>query len=192
MGDWVNNRHARCGPEGRESDDPQFHFLPDMVGKSNLESSITRHSLGHQVRDGSYPLLMAIQNGTTCPVVETMLWGNRDNLLLHTNKFGETALHLALCHAENDHGVTTMLLESSKNAFLVQTKDKKQGNLPIHFAAMRGSYVIIVKQLLRLYPDSIFEKNGAGKTPLDLAVMYGRCKEEIVRLLEISEHHEQL
>jgi ankyrin repeat protein len=194
MGDLVIKKHKTSRLMNNEHDDDGSHlyFVTDMAGKANLEATITRYSLGEQIRDGSYPLLMAIQSGTTCPVVQTMLRGNimENRLLLQTNKFGETALHLALLNAEeHDHGVITMLLQSSKNSFLVEAKEKRHGNLPIHIAAMRGCSATIVDQLLSLEPDSIFGKNRAGKTPLDLAIEYGHCREEVVRLLEISEHH---
>jgi ankyrin repeat protein len=190
MGDLVTKQRTMSGPVDKEPFDiSHLHFVSDLAGKANLEATITRYCLGEQTRDGSYPLLMAIQHGATCPVVQTMLRGNRETPLLQTNKFGENALHLALLNAGNDHGVIAMLLQSSKNCLLVQAKETRHGNLPIHVAAMRGCSVTIVNQLLLLDPDSIFEKNRAGKTPLDLAIEYGRCLEEVVRLLEISEHH---
>lgn len=189
MGNLVNKNNPTTRLTiDKDRDDTHLHFVSDLAGKANLEATVTRYSLGEQIRDGSYPLLMAIQNGATCPVVQTMLRGNRENLLLQTNKFGETALHLALWNADNDHGVITMLLQSSQNRFLVQTKDTKQGNLPIHIAAIKGCSAMIVNQLLCLDPDSIFEKNRAGKTSLDLALANGRCSDEVIRLLEISEH----
>lgn len=196
MGNLVKkrNKNKNNRPIDNGHDDSHLHSVC-LAGKSNLEATITRYSLGQQVRDGSYPLLMAIQNGTTCPVVETLLhWNHEENLLLQTNKFGETALHLALWNAgdkQKDHGVITMLLQSSHNAYLAQSKEQRHGNLPIHIASMIGSTTMTtVQQLLDLHPDSIFEKNRAGKTPLDLAMEHRRGDEEVVRLLEISEHME--
>jgi hypothetical protein len=73
---------------------------------------------------------------------------------------------------------------------MVQTREARHGNLPIHVAAMMGCSETIVKELLSLYPDSIFEKNSLGLTPVDLALEYGRCNGETVRVLEISDHIE--
>lgn len=190
MGHMVQRRSSpNNSDDGHEN--PHLHFVSDMAEKSNLELAATRYSLGEQVRDGSYPLLMAIENGATCAVIETILHGHREDLLRLTNKFGETALHLALKNHPNEN-LVTMLLQSSLADLLVHAKEKKHGNLPIHAAAMMGCSPTVMTQLLCLHPDSIFEKNADGKTPLDIAVESKHCPEEVVRLLEITEHHESL
>ncbi len=133
---------------------------------------------------------MAIQNGASCTIIEKMLNRHREDHLLHlTNKFYETALHLALVRADGEC-LVTMLLQTTQNCLMVDTKEAIHGNLPIHVAAMMGCSETVAKGLLRLHPDSIFDKNFDAKTPLDLALEYGRCKVEVIRMFEITEHLE--
>lgn len=188
MGEMARSRVEKSS-EDQEYRNGHLQFVSDLAGKTHLESSATRYSLGDQIRDGSFPMLMAIQNGASCHVIEKMLARHREEHLLHlTNKYYETALHLALMRTTFDDGLIPMLLQTSHGSLMVQTREAKHGNLPIHIAAMMGCSESIIMGLLSIYPDSIFDKNSHGVTPLDLALEYGRCNEEIVRLLEISEH----
>jgi ankyrin repeat protein len=165
------------------------HFVTDLAGKSNLESSDALHgALDQQVRDGSYPLHMAIAAGAPRNVVDLILGEADDDVLLMVNKHGETSLHIALANPSNEEFVD-LLIETSKKCELTRIKDKRH-NLPIHTAATFGCSVGVAKKLLLIYPNSIHKKNKESKTPLDLATEYGRCSEEVIRLFEISDHSE--
>ena len=123
MGHLVNR-----GSPSSKSEDEQAHshlnFVSDLAGKSNLESTATRYSLTEQIRDGSYTLLIAIENGAITAVIEAMLRGHREDILRLLNKFGETTLHLALLNPDNE-SLAIMLLESSLGDYLVQTKERR-------------------------------------------------------------------
>ena len=189
MGEMVSTRIKRRS-EDNEYHNSNLHFVSDSAGKANLGLAKS-HAFGDQIRDGSFPMLMAIENGASCHVIEKMLARHREEHLLHlTNKYYETALHLALMRPTFDDGLIPMLLQTTQASLMVQTREARHGNLPIHIAAIMGCSEPIVKELLSLYPDSIFEKNSDGMTPLDLALEYGRCNEYIVRALEISDHIE--
>jgi ankyrin repeat protein len=166
------------------------HFVTDLAGKSNLRSS-DAGDLNLQIRDGSYPLHMAIEAGCSRNVVELMLREDTDLLLL-TNKHGETPLHVALSPrpSSNDEIVDLLLTETPNRLELTRIREKRHGNLPIHTAATHGCSVDLAKKLLRLHPNSIHEKNNEFKNPLDLAVACGRCSEKVLRLFEISVHSE--
>lgn len=168
------------------------HFVTDTAGKSNLHHN---HSMmySEQIRDGSFPLLMAIHNGATSNVVETMLAHQHDYLLNETNKYGETALHLALGREDGGLDIALLLLSTSGNYLLAMAKEVRTGCLPIHVLAATATkpsplLLSLATELLQLHPDSIFDKNGDGMTPLDVANDNEECPEELIRLLEISDH----
>jgi ankyrin repeat protein len=175
------------------------HFVTDLAGKSNLRSSYGGDLLDLQIRDGSYPLHMAIEAGCSRNVVELLMLvrGGEDtptstDLLLLTNKHGETPLHVALANpsssgANGDELVDWLLTEQTSNRcgeLTTRMREKRHGNLPIHAAATHGCSVVLAKKLLLWHPNSIHEKNNEDKTPLDLAVECGRCSEKVLRLFE--------
>ena len=148
-------------------------------------------TLSNQIRDGSYPLHMAIQAGAPLNVVERILREDSDQALLQ-NKFGMTPLHVALSSPSKDEDIVILfLVEDKEHRFTVSgIKDKQHGNLPLHTAAMTGCSIDVAKELLLLHPESIHEKNKQSKTPLDLAIEYSQCSDKVIRLLEISDDSE--
>lgn len=125
---------------------------------------------------------MALMAGAPEKVIE-LLVKEAPDVLLQVNKFGETPLHVALrCHSPDD--VVEVLTKTCANA--IHAHDKQHGNLPIHTAAMNGCTVRVAKDLLELWPEMIHETNGDGLTPMDLALRYEKCSEEIVRLFQIT------
>jgi ankyrin repeat protein len=150
----------------------------------------TKHSVdlrfdaaNHQIRDGAYPLHMAVSSGAPLGVIE-MLIKDAGDVVLKTNKYGETPLHLALMY--HDSEVAQVLISCGPDALRI--REKKHGNLPIHTAAAAGLSVNVAKCLIETWPASIHEKNADGLTPLDIAAKTTMCSEEVLRLLEISDH----
>lgn len=136
-----------------------------------------------QIRDGAYPLHMAVSSGAPVGVVE-MLIKDADDVLLMSNKYGETPLHLALMH--HDSGVAQVLVGCAPDALRI--REMKHGNLPVHTAAASGLSVNVAKCLIETWPESIHEKNSDGLKPLDIAAKTTNCSEDVLRLLEISDH----
>ena len=268
-------------------DDGRYHFVTDTAGgKSNLLHTSNTGSyhwfealkvVQHKdhARDGSYPLHMAVAAaGAPREVIEMLIRGaneylelnnngnnihDKTNVLLLTNKYGETPLHIALKENEkssmmgssssndwmmmvddkgNDkyqmiytllHGdkvsspptspkvakkavvggvgtTTTASLATTATATkkppnvnvasslahaVTRIKEKRHGNLPLHNAAQFGCSVSVAKLLLQHYTNAIHEQNLDEKTPLQLALEYNHCSDDVLRLLEISDHAEE-
>ena len=290
----VRKNGSSSGSTNMNNDDGRYHFVTDTAGgKSNLLHTSNTGSyhwfealkvVQHKdhIRDGSYPLHMAVEAaGAPREVIEMLIRGaneylelnnnnnngnnihDKTNVLLLTNKHGETPLHIAL--KENDekssmmgssssssndwtmtvddrgndkyqmiytllHGdkvsspptspkvakkavvkggggaTTTASLTTSATATkkppnvnvssslahaVTRIKEKRHGNLPLHTAAQYGCSVSVAKLLLQHYPNAIHEQNLDKKTPLQLALEYNHCSDDVLRLLEISDHAEE-
>jgi ankyrin repeat protein len=161
------------------------HLLPHYThhGEARFQS------LTAQVRDGSYPLHMAIKAGAPKAVVEMMIKYEEKDLLLMTDKFGQTPLHVAVATNASDNIVE--LLVDHGGAKVVHATDKAK-NLPIHLAASQGCSMRVATTLLLHYLASIHETNAAGMTPLDLAMESKKCDEAAMRLLEITDQSEDV
>lgn len=178
MGQLVSPRKKKVAP----ADPNNQHFVTDLAGKSRLSPSLALENiLSHQIRDGSYPLHMAIEKGTTRSILNLMLQEDID-ILEFQNKRGETPLHIALAKNESDE-VIELLLKTPNVLSLLKTKDKTFGNLPIHTGATYGCKKDTMEYLLWQYPLSIFAKNNSGHTPLDLAQESGRCSCDVIEFL---------
>lgn len=162
---------------------PTDHMTFDP--KLNVQDSVDLRYQGHgtQLRDGAYPLHMAVIAGASVGVLELLIKEAPDVLLL-TNKLGETPLHLALQQTRNED-VVELLLRCEPKAIRVRDK---HGDLPIHVAARSGCSIHIGKDLLELWPESIHETNGSSLTPMVLAIQHGNCSDDVLRLLEITDH----
>lgn len=183
MGNPAPPRKKRVSTSnGKEPD----HFVTPHEGTNFSE--IRFQNLSKQLRDGAYPLHMAVKAGAPKHVLEVLIKA-ADDVLLMQNKFGETPLHIALarekCSAtpESDE-IMELLIQQCRNALHI--KDKAHKNLPLHIAAINGCSVRVAKALLCEYMHSIHETNDNGKTALDLALESGKCDEDVLRLLEIS------
>jgi ankyrin repeat protein len=184
-------------PKARKSlaGKPTDHPLMDPQGRSGCGFSqhamSTRYDLllSSQVRDGSYPLHMAVQSGAPCSVVEMLIREERDALLLK-NKFGETPIHLALRDGapapDTVCDIAELLLKYSPSE-VPKTRDER-GNLPLHVAVTHGCSVHVAKGLLEAWPGSIHERSAPPNslTALELAIQHGKCSDNVLRLLSIS------
>ena len=179
MGDPAPKRKPKPGKESPHPD----HFVSRDDGTNFSE--IRFQSMSTQVRDGAYPLHMAVQSGAPRSVL-TMIIQAAEDVLLKTNKFGETPLHVALArNVEED--VIDLLVEHESQALRVTDTNQ---NLPLHVAAAHGCSVRVAKTLLQQYPSSLQEKNRNGKTPFELALETGNSQAEVIRLLETKDPSE--
>jgi hypothetical protein len=188
MGDAPPTRR-RKGSFG-ENTDPDYHALMVEQQNAGMRSKDTLglrfDALGDQVRDGAYPLHMAILAGAPVHVVTLLLQGAPD-MVLTTNKYGETPLHVALQrHASDD--VIAVLVSAEKYA--LEFREHRHGNLPIHVAATVGCSMRVAKELLAVWPGAIHEKNQDNLTPLELALRHGRCSPDVLQVLAISDRVE--
>jgi ankyrin repeat protein len=135
---------------------------------------------------------MAVAAGAPQAVVEMLIRASasEDSLLL-TNKHGETPLHLALIHRADDEVIGVLLGTSSNQTMaLTHAREKRHGNLPIHTAATTGCSVVVAKKLLQGHTNAIHDKNLQLQTPLEVALASGRCSDDVVRSLELSDDAE--
>ncbi|CAB9527018.1 FYVE zinc finger [Seminavis robusta] len=165
---------------------PGDHFVSREVGATDFVEARFR-TITAQVRDGAYPLHMAIKAGAPTSVLEMML-KEADDVMYMMDKFGQTPLHVAMATQAED-GVIEMLVENG-GMKAVLAKDKSE-NLPIHLAAIHGCSVRAAKGLLQKCLPSIHEKNAAGLTIMDLALESGKCGEDVLRLFEITKDETQ-
>ena len=185
MGELAPTKRSPSDNEGHQ------HFVTDTAGKANLSLSVLFDALGDQIRDGEYPLHIAVANGAPNSVIEMMV-READDVVLMTNKHGETPLHIALANETSSGDADLVTLLAGQGLSVLRTKEKRHGNLPIHVAAIHGCSVEVAKKLLGLHPNSIHEMNNDLKTPLDLALENGRCSMDIMRLLKISDDSEDV
>lgn len=141
-----------------------------------------------QLREGSYPLHMAIANGAPLPVIEMLINAAPDVLSL-TDKLGRTCLHLAVANGatldscvmkdpvtsqetliEQHPKITLEVIEllHSMNKNQIRTKDTTQ-NLPLHTAMEGGCSVCCQDFLVREYPQAASTKNINGLSPHELS-----------------------
>ena len=137
-----------------------------------------------QIRDGSYPLLVAIANGAPMQVVK-MLFEGAPEVASKTDKFGRTCLHLAIRRAghsaediASDENAPSITLEDimqihSMHPDQVKTRDK-DGRLPLHSACEGECSVEIVQYLTKAFPGAISAADNSGKRPMDVAASFGR------------------
>jgi ankyrin repeat protein len=154
--------------------------------QNTTESEFEERS--RQLRDGSYPLHIAIANGAPFRVIEKLATAAPDVLTM-TDKFGRTCLHLAVAneatlnlesstetlnsqetHSKQLQRITLDILEllhfMNRNQIGKQDKSK---NLPLHTAMQGGRSVECVDFLIRGYPQAVDMRNIDGLTPSELA-----------------------
>ena len=171
MGDLVPRRQKKAGH-------PDHFVAPD--NRTNFSEGRFQ-SASNQIRDGAYPLHMAVKSGASISVLTMMVQAAKE-VLLKTNKFGETPLHVALRAEVHDDAVIKLLIDDAGQA--LHMKDFLKGNFPAHVAATHGCSVCVAKRLFHHNPLALQEKNKDGMTPLDLALVTGKCSEEVLGLLQ--------
>ena len=137
-----------------------------------------------QIRDGAYPLHMALAAGAPLHIIDVLVQEGPE-VLEQTNKFGATPLHVALAHRAADAVVDCLLQHDVRHRALHMDGD---GDFPMHTAARAGCTLHVAQCLLDPCPEQVRARNGAGWTPLELAVEYGNCSEEVLQYFqEIAE-----
>lgn len=181
MGDIVQKKR-RCLPElDRHNQHIALDGTTSCAFKSSQIKSISQHRFedhSQQLRDGSYPLHMAIASGATIQVLE-MLVKAAPEVASKADKFGRTCLHLAVKnggvtqHFDGGEDLASTLeavkLVHSLDSNLIRAKDKR-GQLPLHVACEAGCSIEVINFLLLEYPDGANAKNIDGARPADLAL----------------------
>jgi ankyrin repeat protein len=149
---------------------------------------------GHQIRDGSYPLHMAIKSAAPKEILE-MLIKEAPEVTSLTDKFGQTCLHMAVKNGEIDdpvqnssentnHPVAIEVVDLIHSIDSNQVKAKDQADqLPLHAACQAGCSIDVMEYLVRAYPDAVNVKDKSGRRPLDVAVTFGLCSKDVTDFL---------
>jgi ankyrin repeat protein len=168
---------------GSENDSNQ-HFVTDTAYKSYLNSLENWSGvLNVQVRDGSYPLHMAITAGASRHAIEMLVMACPEVLKM-TDKHGRTPLYIYLTKGwfVDDEEMVKILLPEDDNA-VARIPETRSGNLPLHAVAMYGGSLQVVKRVIDGYPDAVLAQNINKKTPYDLAMEYNQCPEDALAQL---------
>lgn len=188
MGSLASPSRKRSSSLSNESERILHPILDHNQGMDHATFTDLQFAQAHaQIRDGAYPLHMALRNGASVGVVEMLIKASEgsdigSNILLLENKWGETPLHVA-CAAAADEDVIRILVQMAPEA---AHRQDHQGNLPVHDLVVQGESCTVhaAKDLLEVWPGMVFATNQAGKTALDMASCHG-CSPEVLHLMDI-------
>jgi ankyrin repeat protein len=141
-----------------------YHAIVDPSSGMRRDSTELHYDLlSQQARDGGYPLHIAIQAGAPCSVLERLI-RRAPEVLLKTDKFDRTPLHLALTkglHVPMDE--LGLLLSSDIRALDVRDD---HGCLPIDYAVQYGCGDDVVRRLVECSAGGLRTINPEGFTPM--------------------------
>ena len=177
MGNPVSRRKSSI--EKRDDDHPVVDATRRLSGTM---ADLNFADAGTQIRDGAYPLHMAVASKCS-PVVVEMIMKEAPDVLTLTNKFGETPLHVAISSDAHEE-IVELLLHEKDDLGALAMAENENGNLPLHLAAIHGCREGVAVLLMTEYAGAVKVKNKEGKTPLDLAREHNHCSDDVVRLLK--------
>ena len=123
---------------------PTDHFIIDAserTGRCTADLCFRNPEQTLQIRDGSYPLHMAIASGATPSVVRILLQ-EAPAVARFTDKCRRTPLHVALEVRAPPDVVRLML---SADAGVASISENTRKNLPLHVACIHGCCVKVAK-----------------------------------------------
>ncbi|CAB9508687.1 expressed unknown protein [Seminavis robusta] len=140
-------------------------FVPGCCHKSKTDTN--SNSKGHLPKDCyQLPINIALSHKASLEVLDLLVKTDPSQLTAKDGIHGANALCLALEKRPNDVAVLGMFLVT--NPDLVRQPCDNYQNTPLHVACQRGSSVPIVRQLFKLHPASLLQRNESGKTPMDI------------------------
>lgn len=143
-------------------------------------------AIRHQIRDGAYPLHMAVSgmNDQVSMEVIELLVGKAPEVLLQTNKLGETPLHVALKHLDLvEAPVIEYMILKEPRALSIQ--DKAKGNTPIHTIASQDIFSErIIEAMIHARNDLVSLLNRDGFAPVDLAKENKCCGDQVIEVMQ--------
>lgn len=177
MGNPVPRRKSSI--EKRDDDHPVVDATRRLSGTMAHLNFVDADT---QIRDGAYPLHMAVAS-KCLPVVVEMIMKEAPDVLTLTNKYGETPLHVAISSDAHEE-IVELLLHEKDDLGALAMAENVNGNLPLHLAAIHGCRDGVAVLLMTEYAGAVKVKNKEGKTPLDLAREHDQCSDDVVRLLK--------
>lgn len=129
---------------------------------------------------GAYPIQIALKNGASLGVIQ-LLAKTYSDILLKMDEFGHNSLHIALKQRLSIGFIHSII--TCKPNILNFTDDSF--NYALHNATRWRIDVCTIKYLIAMSPEATQLRNFDGRSPLDLAYMYG-CEDESILILEES------
>lgn len=137
----------------------------------------------HKYREapkGAYPVQIALKHGASLGVIQ-LLTETYSDILLKTDEFGHNSLHIALKqHLSIDFIHYIITCEPNTLNF---TDDSF--NYALHNSIRWRVDVYTIKYLIAASPGTTQLRNFDGRTPIDLAYLFG-CEDESIKMLEES------
>ncbi|GKY98710.1 hypothetical protein MPSEU_000827300 [Mayamaea pseudoterrestris] len=165
-------------------DENQNHAIFDPTGGMHKDATDLHYGLlSQQTRDGAFPLHIAVQSGASLQTLELLIQ-KAPEVLVKSNKFGETPLHVSLKKGVGNDEQAMLLLQHDHSA---ATLRDDEDNLPIHIAAMHGCSPRVAESLVELQPEVIHEVNKHGLTPMACAIHHNLCTKEVLEILSIKD-----
>jgi hypothetical protein len=134
---------------------------------------------------GTLPIHVACMKQAPIRVIHALLAADPTSCN-EADGIGRTPLHNAVRYGAS-FKVASILLAAGPKAVRAKAYD---GNLPIHYACKFATSLVdhlpIIKNLLWLHPDSVWEKDASGETPKDSAAHNTNLilRDHIVHLLD--------
>lgn len=136
-------------------------FIPGVPTKATANSGVPAPPEPYQL-----PINIALAHKASVDVLDLLVKADASQLAQKDGIHGANSLCLALEKRPNDIAVLGMFLVS--NPQLIRQVCDNHNNTPLHVACQRGSALPIVRQLFRLHPAALFQRNESNKTPLDI------------------------
>ena len=165
------------------------HIIDPNAGLKTVDTIDLRMMQTEEfVRDGGYPLHIAIENGAPLDVVALLTNHVGREFLELTNKFRQTPLMVALSSKAGEDVVRHPLACFPDALHVTDSK----GNLPLHVAAQHGATPAVFELLLGQWPTSAVEVNAEGLKASDLALRHGNCSENVTKMLVTLNYQESI
>jgi hypothetical protein len=132
-------------------------FIPGRSAKNKANAGLAPEPY-------QLPINIALSHNASIEVLDILVKSDPSQLSQRDGIHGINSLCLALEKRPNDVAVLGMFLVTHPG--LVRQHCDDHQNTPLHVACQRGS--AIVRQLFRLHPASLFERNESGMTPMDI------------------------
>ena len=174
MGELVSTRRHLSHPieaplAHSTKGSPQQHLHPVIDGTHRrginaYDLRFTDHAK-HQVRDGAYPMHIAISNGAPLDVIN-LLMENAPDVLVMGDKFHRTPLHLASARYDLSLDLVQLLVNYDSTPL---HECDCNNELPLHIACKNEhAPVDVIRFLVNSNPAALYLANKDGFHPVEL------------------------
>lgn len=176
MTDSLLHDACRLFPNSDTVVETALRMDPDAVRRSVIFT-------GDKDRDNhiyGYPINLALTHGAGEETLQLLTQLGPDVLVLKDGSDCGASLGIALSSKTCTLATVELLL--SANDKCAQIADRR-GNYPLHVAVRYGFPVDVVMRLYAAYPKAQGMRNFHSQTPLDIAIQFSQCPEEVTDFL---------